>query len=108
MDWRVKTFEAQANVAFAFLLDQGFIAAAESSPDMDRRPATVAVRFISAHTTVVTALSLGFAGEDGIHTTVLTTEGSSEFGPSVAHKGHEMQKALQAQAAQVQDLLDGR
>jgi len=94
MDWRVKTFETQANVAFAFLLDQGFMATAESSPGVDRRPATVAVRFISADTTVEAALSLGFAGEDGIHTTVLTTAGTSEFGPSVAHKGHEMQKVL--------------
>ena len=108
MDWRVKTFESQATEAFAFLLDQGFIAAAESPSDVDRRPATVAVRFIGPDTSVETALSLGFAGEDGIHTTVLTTEGSSEFGPSVAHKGHEMQKALQAQAAQVRTLLDGR
>lgn len=108
MDWRVKTFEARATEAFAFLLDQGFNAAAESPSGVDRRPATVSVRFISPDTSVETALSLGFAGEDGIHTTVLTTEGSSEFGPSVAHKGHEMQKALQAQAAQVQALLDGR
>jgi hypothetical protein len=108
MDWRVKTFESQATEAFAFLLDQGFIAAAESPSGVDRLPATVAVRFISPDTSVETALSLSFAGEDGIHTTVLTNEGSSEFGPSVAHKGHEMLKALQTQAAQVRTLLDGR
>jgi hypothetical protein len=108
MEWRVKTFESQATEAFAFLLDQGFIAAAEFPSDVDRRPATVAMRFISPDVRVETALSIGFAGEDGIHTTVLTTEGSSEFGPSVAHKGHEMQKALQTQAAQVRTLLDGR
>lgn len=108
MDWRVKTFESQANVAFGYLLDQGFSATTESSPELDRRRATVAVRFISADTTVETTLSLGFAAEDGIHTTVLTTEGSSECGPSVAHKGHEMQKALGAQAAQVKNFLDGR
>jgi hypothetical protein len=107
MNWRVKTFESEAKAAFGFLVDKGFVAV-ESSPDVDRRPATIAVRFMSADTTVEAALSLGFAGEDGIHTTVLTTEGSSEFGPSVAHKGHEMQKALRTQAAQVQDLLDGR
>ena len=108
MDWRVKTFESQATEAFAFLLDQGFIPAAESPSDVNRSPATVAVRFISPDTSVETALSLGFAGEDGIHTTVLTTEGLSEFGPSVAHKGHEMQKALRMQAAQVRTLLDRR
>lgn len=107
MDWRLKTFESQATVAFAYLLDQGFIATAESSPDVNRRPATVAVRFISADATVETTLSLGFAGEDGVHTTVLMTDGSSEFGSSVAHKGHEIQKALGAQAAQVQNFLDG-
>jgi predicted deacylase len=107
MDWRVKTFESQANAAFAFLLDQGFIASAQSAPDVHRRPAIVAVRFISADATVETALSLGFAGEDGIYTTVLTTEGSSEFGPSVAHKGHEMRKALHAQADQVRHFLHG-
>jgi len=106
MDWRVKTFEPQATKAFAFLLDKGFIAAAESSPDVERRPATIAVRFVGAGTTVETVLTLGFAGEDGVHTTVLTTEGPSEFGPSVAHKAHEMEKALRAQAAQVQDFLD--
>jgi hypothetical protein len=107
MDWRVRTFESHATEAFAFLLDQGFVAAAESPSDGDRRLATVAVRFIRPDTSVETALSLGFAGEDGIHTTVLTTDGSSEFGPSVAHQGQEMQKALQTQAAQVRTLLDG-
>jgi hypothetical protein len=105
VDWRVKTFESEVDVAFAFLLDQGFATTADALPDLSRRPATVAVRFISADTTVETALSLGFAGEDGIHTTVLTTDGSATFGPSVAHKGHQMRRALQAQAAEVQDFL---
>ena len=106
MDWRVKTFEAQAAEAFAFLLDHGFDAAVDYPSDVDRRPATVAVRFVSPGMSVETALSLGFAGEDGIRTTVLTSEGSSEFGPAVAHKGHDMRKALRTQAAQVRTLLD--
>ena len=108
MDWRVKTFKSQATEAFAFLLDQGFTAAAEPQSDLGRRPATIVVRFIGLDASIETALSLGFAGEDGIHTTVLTTEGSSEFGPTVTHKGHELQKALRAQAAQVRTVLDGR
>jgi hypothetical protein len=106
MDWRVKNFESKATTAFTFLLDQGFAAAAESSGDMRRRPTTLRVRFMSADMTVETALSLALAGEDTIHTKVLTTDGSREFGPSVAHKGHEMQKALQTQATEVRDFLD--
>jgi hypothetical protein len=106
MDCRVKTFESQAEAAFSFLLDKGFTPAAEASADVRRRPTTLAVRFTSADTTVETAMSLGFAGEDGIHTTVLTTDGSATFGPRVAHKGHEMRKALQAHAAEVQNYLD--
>lgn len=102
----MKTFEAEAEVAFAFLLDQGFVSAARASPDLSHRPSTVVVKFISADAAVETALSLGFAGEDGIDTTVLTTDGSATFGPSVARKGQEMRKALQAQAAEVRDYLN--
>lgn len=106
MDWRVKTFESEAETAFSFLLDNGFDLAAEAPADVRRYPRTLAVRFISADSTVRTALTLGFAGEDEVHTTVLTTDGSATFGPRVAHKGHEMRKALRAQAAEVQDFLD--
>ncbi len=103
----MKTFESEAHVAFAFLIDQGFTTFAEASPDVSRRPATLAVRFMSADATVEIALSLGFAGEDAIRTTVLTTSGSSTYGPAAAHKGHQMRRALQAQAANVQDFLEG-
>src|SRR5687768_10253629 len=104
----MKTFVSHANVAFAFLLDDGFVATADSSPDPDRRPVTVAARFTSADTTVETVLSLVFTAQDGIHTTVLTTKGSSGFGPSVARKGHDMQNALELHAVQVHRFLDGR
>ena len=104
----MNSFESEAGAAFAFLLDQGFTANTEPSPDPTRRPTAVVVKFTSADSSVVTALSLGFAGEDAIHTTVLTTDGTVDLGPSVAHKGCEMRKALLAHAAQVGKLLVGR
>jgi hypothetical protein len=108
VDWRVKTFESEARMAFAFLLDQGFTATVQSPADVRRRPTSLTLRFISAHVTVEPVLSLAFAGEDAIYTTVLTPEGSSTLGPSVAHKGHEMRTALLAQAAEVRAILGHR
>ena len=108
VDWRVKTFESEASAAFAFLLKQGFTASTDPSTDAERRPTSIAVKFVGADSTVETALSLGLAGEDGVYTALLTTDGSFELGPSVAHKGHEMRKALLTHAAQVRDLLDRR
>jgi hypothetical protein len=64
------------------------------------------MQFIGTQATVETELSLGLAGEDAIYTTLLTTQGSSKLGPSVAHKGHEMRKALLGHAAQVRDILE--
>jgi len=101
----MKSFESEARAAFAFLTDLGYTVAADPTPDSGRRPANVVVRFRGHEVTVETVLSLGFAGEDGIHTTVLTTSGSTDFGPTVAHKGHEMSKALRDQARQVADSL---
>jgi hypothetical protein len=108
VDWRVKTFESEAVAAFDFLLSQGFIRNTEPSSAATRRPTHIVVKFVGPDVEVETALSLGFAGEDGIYTTVRTTDGSSELGPSVAHKGHEMRKALRAHAGQVRDLLERR
>ena len=105
VDWRVKNFELEAGAAFAFLLDQGFTASTETPTDAARRPSSVVVKFVHADATVETTLSLGFAGEDSIYTILFTVDGSSELGPSVAHKGHEIRKALAAHATQVRDLF---
>lgn len=98
MDWRVKNFESEARAAFAFLCDEGFLVATDSAADLNRRPASITVRFAGSDTTVETSLVLGFAGEDAIQTSVRTPTVSSDFGPTVAHKGHEMRKALRAHA----------
>lgn len=95
----------EARAAFSFLTDQGFTAAVEPVADAGWRPAGAVVRFQSSDVAVETTLSLGFAGEDGICTTLFTTGGSTDFGPVVAHKGHEMTKALQQHAAEVRAVL---
>lgn len=105
MDWRIISFEADARAAFAFLTDQGFTVSADPVGDAGRRPVSTLVRFQSPDVAVETTLSLGFAGEDGIHTTLFTTGGSTDFGPAVAHKGHEMTKALQQHADEVRAVL---
>lgn len=105
VDWRVKSFEPEARAAFTFLSDQGFTVAVQPAADVQRGPATIAVQFQSQEATVETSLVLGFAGEDCVHTSLLTTSGSSEFGPTVAHKGHEMRKALEAHAEAVRAAL---
>lgn len=105
MDWRVKSFEPEARAAFAGLVDRGFAVMSERLEDPGRRPAKVTVRFIGPDERVETSLVLGFAGEDGVHTTLLTTTGSSDFGPSVAHSGHEMKKALMEHAEAIRAAL---
>ena len=89
MDWRVKSFESEARSAFAHLVQRGFTVGSEQAADLRRRPAKVTVRFQGAEVTVETSLVFGFAGEDGVHTTLLTTTGSSDLGPTVAHSRHE-------------------
>jgi hypothetical protein len=104
----VKSFEAEARAAFAFLTDQGFTVGAELPTDVGRRPSRLMVRFQGAGATVETSLVLGFAGEDGVQTTVFTTTGISELGATVAHKSHEMRKALHAHADEVRVVLASR
>ncbi len=105
MDWRVKSFESEALAAFAYLVEAGFTVGSEPVADATRRPAKVAVRFQRNEATVETSLVLGFAGEDGVHATLLTTTGSSDFGPTVTHSGHEMKKALAEHAEAVRTAL---
>jgi hypothetical protein len=94
VNWRVKNFEPEARAAFAFLTEQGFTVDTEPPAEDLRRPAGLMVRFRAPEATVETSLALGSAGEDSIHTTRLTVTGSTEFGPTVAHKGHEMLSAM--------------
>jgi hypothetical protein len=100
MDWRVKSFEGEARSAFACLVEKGFVVGSEPI-DVRKRPAWVTVRFHGTEQMVETSLVLGFAGEDAVH----TTTGSSEFGPTVAHTGREMKKALAAHAQSVRSAL---
>lgn len=105
VDWRIKSFEAQARSAFAFLTADGFALEMEPGGDHSRRPTALTLRARSVDATVETSLVLGFAGEDGIHTILQTVSGRSEFGPTVAHKGHEMEKALRTHAEGVRAAL---
>ena len=105
VDWRVKTFESEARAAFAFLTEQGFTVGVELPDDLHRRRASIVERVQAPLTTVETSLALGFASEDSVQTTLREVTGSTEFGPAVAHKGHEMKKALLAQAEGVREAL---
>lgn len=101
----MRGFETAARAALAFLTEQGFTVPTEGPVDARRRPTRVTVRFHALGTTVETSLALGFAGEDSIQTSLLAVTGSKEFGPAVAHKGHEMKKALLVQAEGVRAAL---
>ncbi|MFN8191856.1 MAG: hypothetical protein U0R78_15730 [Nocardioidaceae bacterium] len=105
MDWRVKSFESEARAAFAALTDQGFTVGSEPAADLSRRPVKITVRFQGRKQTIETSLVLGFAGEDGVQTSLLTATGSSDFGPTVAHSGHQMKKALAEHAEAVRTVL---
>jgi len=105
VDWRGKSFESEARAAFAALTDQGFTVDSEPAADWRRRPAKITVRFQGGQETVETSLVLGFAGEDGVQTVLHTTTGSSDFGPTVAHSGHQMKKALAEHAEAVRTTL---
>lgn len=106
VDFREKTFEAEARKRFGFLVRAGFaLLPSEPSRATDRRPRTVQVTYESDRARVETCLVLGFGGDDGVVTFVDSTEGSFEFGPMNAHKGHAMRKALEVQSAQVAEAL---
>ena len=105
MDWRRKNFEAEARSAFGFLVDQGFQVGTEPLPDLQRRPVSITVNFHGADARVDTSLVLGFAGEDAVHTTLTTVVDSRVFGPTTAHRGHEVKKALHAHAQSVRAAL---
>ena len=101
----MRTFESEARAAFAALMDHGFTVDSEPAADLSRRPAKITVRFQGREETVETSLVLGFAGEDGVETSLRTTTGSSDFGPTVAHSGHQMKKALAEHAEAVRTAL---
>ena len=101
----MKSFEPEARAAFSFLSGQGYTVASEPAGDAGRRPRSVTLRFRSPKATVETSLILGFAGDDGVQTRLLTITGSTELGPTVVHKGHEMRKALEEHAKAVQAAL---
>jgi hypothetical protein len=105
VDWRVATFEPQARTAFGFLVEQGFAVDAEAVGDPGRRPESLVVRFSAPGVTIETSLALGFAGEEGICTTVRSASGSQSFGPTVAHQGRELTKALHSHAEGVRQAL---
>ena len=106
MDFREKTFAAETAHRFGFLVEAGFVALPVELPETtDRLPRSTSVRFHGPIARVEVRLALAFAGEDEVATRVETVNGRFEFGPTTAHKGHEMRKALDVQARQVADLL---
>ena len=105
MDVRLKSFRAEALVAFDFLVDGGFLPNAATEPAAGTRPMSVSVTFQGPRARVETSLVLGHMGEEYVVTTIETTDSRQGIEPAVAHKGHEMKKALSVQAAEVQRLL---
>jgi hypothetical protein len=105
MDVRLKSFRAEALVAFGFLVDGGFLPDAAAEPAAGVRPMSVSVTFQGSTARVETSLVLGHMGEEYVVTIIETADGRQELEPAVAHQGHEMKKALREQAAQVQRLL---
>jgi len=106
VDWRVKTFEPEAVEAFAFLNDRGFERSVEQPIDMGRSQGCITVRFRDQGTVVETRFCMAYAGEHSVDTTVQTVEGERQFGPTVAHTGHEMKKALREQASEVRQIVE--
>lgn len=102
----MKKFEPEAIEAFAFLGERGFDQSAEHSPDLGRRPSSITVRFRSAEAMLETTLAMAFAGEDSVSTTIQTLDGRRQFGPAVAHTGHEMRKALREHAGEARRALE--
>jgi hypothetical protein len=106
VDFREKTFAAETGHRFGFLVEAGFVALPVELPETtDRLPRSTKVRFHGPDARVEVCLALAFAGEDVVATRVETVKGRFDLGPTTAHKGHEMRKALDGQARQVADLL---
>ena len=106
VDFREKTFAAEVADRFRFLVDEaGFTALRVDAPAHDRRPRSLRVAYVSTGARVEVSLDLAFGGEESVSTLLETGTGRWDFGPSVAHKGHAMRKALTAQAQQVAEVL---
>jgi hypothetical protein len=106
VDFREKTFAVEVGHRFGFLVEAGFVALPVELPETtDRLPRSTSVRLHGPEARVEVCLALAFAGEDVVATRVETVKGRFDFGPTTAHKGHEMRKALDVQARRVADLL---
>ena len=106
VDWRIKTFDREVASAFGFLTETGFEHSVEPPNNVGRLPCSTTVRFRTPETVVEVSLTLAFAGEDAVETSVQTVDGNHRLGPSVARKGHEMRKALREQAVAARRILE--
>lgn len=77
----------------------------DPDPELHRRPVSITLRLQGPEVLVEISLVLGFAGEDYVHTSLNTAVGARDFGPTVAHKGKEMTKALKEHADSVREAL---
>lgn len=98
MDFRVKTFGAEAAKRLAFLVDEfGF-----AGPVHEHGDSSEGVRYTNGRTSVRTQLVLWYMGEEYVSTDVIveTPEAAvtrTTIGHHTAHKGHEMRRALDQQ-----------
>ena len=99
VDIRIKTFPAEAQDHFGYLLTAGFSTPLVERIDSGRTQITVT--YLGPGQRVETWLLLSYGGEEEVGTSLETTSRRREFGPQTAHSGHQMRKALQDQAAAV-------
>jgi hypothetical protein len=106
MDFRQRTFANDVADRFRFLTESGFVAMPADAPsDLNRRPLSLRVIYVSPMSRVEVSLDMAFAGEDVVSTHLEAVSGRWEFGPNPARKGHEMRKALAVQAEQLATVL---
>jgi hypothetical protein len=109
VDVRIKTFAAEAERRFAFLLDEhGF-----AGPEVDRNdgeyPLRIRVRYPGPGRTVDVAFVSAYMGEEYVATTLRPAGGDAiEIGTNTAHTGHQLRRALDRQAAALRAALERR
>jgi hypothetical protein len=110
MDFRLKTFAAEATSRLEFLVSEYGFAEPEITGDDPNRAPQVMVRYTRSDAEVETSIVLWYMGEEYVTTLlcrkdVADADGRITVGTNTAHKGHEMRKALDRQTAALRDLL---
>lgn len=112
MDFRLKTFAAEAAERCAFLVSEYGFTGPETMREKRGLP-TVTVRYTREDAVVETMLALYYMGAEFV-TTSLTQDDDTgvrqhhDVGTDTAHKGHQMRKALDRQIADLRALLAQR